>query len=52
MTTISNNTKEKKNFKIVKKTIEMDNDMVHFIENYILDSFDDVKIKFKDEMVF
>ncbi len=50
MTTI-NNIKEKRNFKIVKKTIEMDNDMVQFIENYIIDCFEDVKMKFKDEMV-
>ena len=48
-----NSTKEKiNNFRVVRKTAEMDTDMVKFIENFTIEKFEDNKTIFKDEMVF
>jgi hypothetical protein len=38
-------------FKPVIKMKEMDNEMLKFIEGFAKESFEDVKVKFKDEMV-
>jgi hypothetical protein len=47
-----NSTKEKiNNFRVVRKTAEMDPDMVKQIEGFITEKFDDNKTIFKDEMV-
>jgi hypothetical protein len=48
-----NATKEKiHNFRIVRKTAEMDPEMVKFIEKFTIEKFDDNKTIFKDEMVY
>jgi hypothetical protein len=47
-----NSTKEKiNNFRIVRKTAEMDPEMVKMIENFVIEKFEDNKTIFKDEMV-